>query len=368
VLISGAGVAGSALAALLGRAGHEVVVVERDQGVRSSGNTVDVRGAGFDVAERLGALPRLDELATRVRRLVIVDRRGREVAGLPTRRDPDRELEIGRADLCAVLLGAARAEADVRFDDVISGLRQDGDGVEVAFQRSGGRRFDLVVGADGAHSVVRRMAFGPEDRFVSRLGMYVATVRTPVEPLRPEVVLLHNEPGSAIALHPGRGVPGAGFFFRSRRQLEHRDRDGVHEALSETYPGDVWRNRELLDAYLAADDAYFDAVARVRVAQWSRGRITLLGDAASCVTLFGEGSSAALAGAGELADRLGDARSVADGLRRYESRHRRRVARGQRGAALISHMLVPATGAGIRSRDTAFRLGERIGTLRPSRR
>src|SRR4051794_9440132 len=134
VLVSGAGIAGAALACLLARSGHQVTLVERDQGVRSSGNPVDVRHGAYDVVEQLGLLERLQDLSTRVRELVIVDADGRRVAALPTRRS-DRELEVPRADLSAALLAAAGDGADLRFDDTITAMDQDARGVDVSFER-----------------------------------------------------------------------------------------------------------------------------------------------------------------------------------------------------------------------------------------
>ena len=77
---------------------------------------------------------------------------------------------------------------------------------------------------------------------------------------------------------------------------------------------------ELLGRVRAADDLYFDSVSRVQVPTWSRGRIGLVGDAASCVSLFGDGSSLAMVGAFTLADALGD--DIPAGLRAYDARHR----------------------------------------------
>lgn len=357
VLVSGAGIAGATLACLLGRRGHEVTVVERDHAVRSSGNPVDVRGAAFEVVEGLGLAPRLAEMATAVRRLLLVDASGRRVASMRTRRSEQRELEVLRADLCDVLVGAARCEADIRFGDGITGLQADEHGVDVTFERAAPARFDVVVGADGLHSTVRRLAFGPEAEFVTHFGLYLATVAL-AEPLeRDDTVVMYNEPGAATALHPGRGLPGAGFIFRSTSTVDPRDADASAELLRQVYADAGWRVPELLDAYLGATDRYFDAVSRVRLPAWSRGRVTLLGDAASSISIFGEGSSSAVAGAATLAGAL--TRSGTDvpaALRRYEAEHRAASSRGQRAARTISHLLVPATRPGLTARNLALRL------------
>src|SRR4029453_9436218 len=240
VLISGAGIAGSTLAAQLGRAGHQVTVVERDQGVRSSGNPVDVRGAAYQVAERLGVLSRLQDAATRVRELIFVDAAGRRVASMRTRLSENRGIEWPRAGLSAILVEAGRGAAEFLFDEMITQLRPDNDGVDVIFDRQAPRRFDLVVGADGIHSAVRRLAFGPETDFVEHLGMYVATAKLGIPMERDDLVIMHNEPGTAIALHPGTGSSLAAFLFRSAVRIDHRDPEARQELLKQNYRRVGW--------------------------------------------------------------------------------------------------------------------------------
>jgi 2-polyprenyl-6-methoxyphenol hydroxylase-like FAD-dependent oxidoreductase len=357
VLISGAGIAGATLAAQLGRAGHQVTVVERDQGVRSSGNPVDVRGAAYQVAERLGVISRLQDAATRVRELIFVDAAGRRVASMRTRRTESREVEVPRADLSAILVEAGRGAAEFLFDEMITQLRPDDDGIDVIFERQAPRRFDLVVGADGIHSGVRRLAFGPESDFVKHLGMYVATANLGVPMERDDLVIMHNEPGTAIALHPGTGSSLAAFMFRSPARIDHRDREARRELLKQAYRSVAWRTEELLSAYLAAEDVYFDGVSRIRAASWSRGRVALLGDAASCVSLFGDGSSSAMEGAATLAASLAASpHDVSKALARYESAHRTVTRPRQRGVLIASHLLIPGSRLAIRLRDQALRL------------
>src|SRR4029453_1907589 len=161
VLISGAGIAGATLAALLGRAGHRVTAVERDQGVRSSGNPVDVRGGAYQGAGRLGVRSRLQDAATKVRELIFVDDAGRRVASMRTRQSEDREVEVPRADLTAILVGAGRGDAEFLFDEMITQITQihsDDRGVDVIFDRAAPRHFDVVVGAEGITFEAPRLA------------------------------------------------------------------------------------------------------------------------------------------------------------------------------------------------------------------
>ncbi|NUT40260.1 MAG: monooxygenase [Thermoactinospora sp.] len=356
VLISGAGIAGTTLAYWLARHGHEPTVVERSRGRRSSGNPVDVRGPARDVAERMGLLPRLREAATRVNRLTFVDRRGRRVAAMPM---SPADIELPRSDLARILSEAGQDGTGYLYDDTITAMRQDPEGVEVTFENAAPRRFDLVVGADGLHSAVRHLAFGPEERFASHLGMYVATLPIAGLDLDPTEVTMHNAPGRAVALHPGAGQPGAAFMFRAPAVpgLDHRDTARHKRILAAAYAGAGWRVPYLLEQVRQADDLFFDAVSRVRLDTWSDGRIVLLGDAASCVSLFGDGSTLAMAGAFTLAEALAaHPRDHGAAFRAYEARHRVLTNPKQRLVAPASRLLVPATGYGLAARNAGARL------------
>jgi len=363
VLISGAGIAGTTLAYWLARAGFVPTVVEHASGQRSSGSPVDVRGPAVEVAERMGVMPRLREAGTHVRTLSFLSARGRRTGRINMaalrRATGSREVELPRGDLAAGLYAASRDDAEFVFCDSIATLRPDEGGVDVTFSRSASRRFDLVIGADGLHSTVRRLAFGPETDYVRHLGLYVATMPLSGFAIDPHDVLMYNTPGKAISVHPASGRALAAFIFRHPQVagLDYRDTAQHKRLLAEVYTGGGWRVPELLDRVAATEDLYFDSVSQVRLDRWSRGRVALLGDAASCVSLFGEGSSLAMAGAatlaGALADRPADYQA-AFGV--YEARHRALVEPKQRGVGQASALLVPATRGGIAVRNLATRL------------
>lgn len=358
VLISGAGVAGPALAYWLARHGFTPTVVERSPGLRSSGNPVDVRGPAWPVAEAMGIVPRLRAAATRATTMRLVDAAGRQVARVPMSAvGGDQSVEIARSDLAAVLHEAARDHAEFLFDDTIVELHDDGDGVEVTFEGAAPRRFDLVVGADGLHSTVRRLTFGPESDFVRPTGLYVATLALGEPSDRPDEVLLFNTPGRLASIHPARGEALAAFIFRGPAlpDLDHRDTARHRQIVTDAYAGVGWRLPELLERVRTTDDLYFDAVSTVELSSWSRGRVTLLGDAASCVSLLGEGSSLAVAGAYTLAEALAADSDHVRALRAYEATHRARVAPRQRGVGRAAALLVPRTRLGLSVRNLAAR-------------
>jgi 2-polyprenyl-6-methoxyphenol hydroxylase-like FAD-dependent oxidoreductase len=362
VLISGAGVAGPTLAYWLARAGFRPTIVERTNGQRSSGSPVDVRGPALPVVEEMGVVDDLRSAATHATGIRFVDpsgrlgrrmspRAGRSAAGT-------REIEVPRADLARILCAAVHDDAEFVYDDTVTRLDQDPGGVDVCFERSRARRFDFVVGADGLHSTTRRLAFGPDHGFVRHLGIYVATTPLGEPPEQPHDVLLYNTPGRLVAMHPVCGEVGVAFIFRypALADFDHRDLAQHRRILAEAYAGEHgWRVPELLARALRVDDLYFDAVSKVALPSWSAGRVVLLGDAAASVSLFGDGSSLAIAGAHTLAAALAEGDQVT-AFRRYEAEHRRRTEVRQRGVGLVAAMLVPRTRAGILVRNAVARL------------
>jgi 2-polyprenyl-6-methoxyphenol hydroxylase-like FAD-dependent oxidoreductase len=377
VLISGAGIAGPTLTYWLARHGFHPTVVERAGALRSSGSPVDVRGPAVDVAERMGVMPRIRQAGTHVTGMSFVNATGRRVGRVNLRAlqqaAGSREVELPRGDLASILHQASRDHAEFVFDDAIVALRQDEHGVSVTFDRAQPRRFDLVIGADGLHSAVRRLAFGPESDFVQHMGLYVATMR--LEGLDGLLdggreVIMHNTPGRAVAIHPSRGDALAFFAFRSPAVpgFDYRDTAQHKRLLAAAFADASWQVPELLRRVHAADDLYFDAVSQVRLRPWWHGRVALVGDAASCVSLFGDGSSLAMAGAftlaAELAANPGDHRVA---FRRYEASHRALVDPKQRDIARGASLLIPATRRGILARNLATRLwplGAGAGWLR----
>jgi 2-polyprenyl-6-methoxyphenol hydroxylase-like FAD-dependent oxidoreductase len=365
VLVVGAGIAGSTLAYFLARKGVEVTVVERASGQRSSGSPVDVRGPALAVVEQMNCLEPIRAAATKVNKLMAVDDHGGHIGWIPTQLSRNA-IEISRSDLAALLASAARDDAEYLYDDTITALRETGAGIDVTFARTAPRRFDLVVGADGLHSTVRRLAFGPEELFVKHLGLYFATVALDLPAAETHTVLIHNAPGRAVVVHPTTGREGVGFFFRHEpiSADDLRDPRARKDLVTDSYRGMGWRVPELLDRMQASDDVYFDSVSRVRLDGWSWGRTVLVGDAANSVSLFGEGSSMAICGAATLARAIAaEPSDVAAALRRYEQIHRRRIAPHHRGVSVAAHLLVPATNTELALRNALFRAFATAATL-----
>ncbi|WP_250033239.1 FAD-dependent monooxygenase [Paractinoplanes maris] len=335
VLISGAGIAGPALAWWLHRAGADVTVIEKAPGPRPGGHAVDLRGAARTVVERMGLMP--DVLAHRVdeRGFALVDEHGRRRASMPAELFGGEgivaEIEISRGDLTRVLIDATRDQATYRFGDRIAALTQHDDGVDVTFASGGTERYDIVAGADGVHSGVRALAFGPETDYVRPLGGYGAlfTVGDPGD--LAGWFHMFNAPGGRVAgLRPERGgTAKASLSFRTRERHGRLDRAAQQRLVTERFAGVGWRVPSFLAAMPDAGDFYFDSIDQVHVDRWHRGRVVLLGDAGYCGSpLAGLGTSMSLVGAYVLAGELTSAGTPMAAFARYQEAMAAYVAEG----------------------------------------
>jgi 2-polyprenyl-6-methoxyphenol hydroxylase-like FAD-dependent oxidoreductase len=356
VLISGASVAGPALAYWLGRYGFHPTVVEVAPALRGGGYAVDFRGpAHLTVLERMGVLEELRELQTGGSPLRFVDETGRQLLHLPAE-FAGGDVEILRTDLSRVLYEHSRDTTEYRFDDSIAAMTQTPDGVQVSFERGAERTFDLVIGADGLHSNVRRLTFGPEAGSVSYLGYYLAGWETPNYLNLGPGSLLYNLPGklaSVGGIHRDPTRANTLFVFASPElDYDRHDLQQQKKLLADAYAGVGWEVPTLLEALWDADELYFDSISRVDLQPWSAGRVTLVGDAACGATLGGMGTGTAIVAAyvlaGELATAAGDHRTA---LPRYEQAVRGYAQGTQKGGDRTGRFLAPRTRLGMQLRN-----------------
>ena len=347
VLISGASVAGPALAFWLHRYGFQPTIVERAPAVRPGGYAIDFRGASLRVLERMGLLPEVQRKQTRIGAITIVDRNNRKVASMPDG-FTSGELEVLRGDLAAIFHEATRDTTEYIFDDSITAIRESADGVEVLFERGSRRRFDLVVGADGLHSKVRSIVFGKEASFVRYLGYYVSIFTIPNYLNLENAGLYYGTLGKKVGIFSsGNPQEAKASFFFATEPLDHMWRDSAQQkkTLRQHFQHEGWELSRLLEWMEGASDFYFDSVSQVKMDRWSAGRSVLLGDAAWCASpLSGMGTGMAVVGAyvlaGELAEASGDYQVA---FRNYENLMRAFVEKCQGIADGGTDWFVPRT-------------------------
>ncbi|MCX6470294.1 MAG: FAD-dependent monooxygenase [Corynebacteriales bacterium] len=333
VLITGASIAGPALAHWLHRRGAQVTVVERSPGLRPGGQAVDARGVTRDVITRMGLDSTVRAACTDTAGAHSVDADGQILQTFLADDDGGdgfiADIEILRGDLARVLVDDTRDDVEYVFGDRISGLAQDANGVDVVFAGGGRRRFDLVIGADGLHSPLRTMVFGPDDEHIRHLGQALAFYSVPNDFGLDRYLLEYQdqESGRSALLRPIQDAQRAMAMFSfgaPRYNVDPRDITAQKALLRERMAGLGWLTPQILAHLDETPDFYLDQVAQVVMGRWSHGRVALLGDAAFCSSpMSGQGTGLALVGAYVLAGELVTAGWDPDtGFARYEERMR----------------------------------------------
>jgi 2-polyprenyl-6-methoxyphenol hydroxylase-like FAD-dependent oxidoreductase len=327
VLISGASIAGPALAYWLNRYGFDVTVVERATAMRTGGYPIDIRGAAINVVERMGLLKAVQAAHIESRGLTFVDANGQDIATLSPcdlASNEERDVELPRGELTTLFYDLTKSSA-VRywFDDSIETLEDDGVGVEVGFKSGGSRRYDLVIGADGLHSNTRALVFGPEKPFRRDLGFTFNLFSMPNNLGLSHDGIIYSEPGRTAVAFAVRDSTELfvllAFATEGQGSETHLSAEEQIERTAHVFAPGGWEVPRLVEAMRHANDLYFDTVSQIRMPQWSKGRVALLGDSAFAPSfLSGQGTSLAIVAAYVLAGELASHEDTEDAFASYE--------------------------------------------------
>lgn len=363
VLISGASMAGLSAAHWFARLGHRVTVVERAEGLRPGGAPIDVRGRALDTARRMGILAQID--AQRVHVLdpgPVLNGDGEQVATLDLRwfaNETDDDIEITRDRLNQILRRAVPEGVEFRFSCAVASLADEAVGVQVGFTDGRQGRYDRVVGADGLHSTVRKLAFGPEKDYVRHFGHYVALVDLPSGRDWQRAML--NVPGLAVAVRDaGDGPQGMMIAASPEIAYDHRDLDAQRQLIDGFLSRvDAWQVPSIRAAFCDPDARgfYFDSVSQTHMPAWTRGRVAVIGDAAHCAALLsGMGTTLAMVSAQYLAEAwTAHGHDLEAGSGAYHQHLRPYVQQCQAFALEGAPIMVPPTQEALDERNARFR-------------
>ena len=312
-LISGASIAGPTLGYWLAKAGFEVTIVERSPAPRPGGQAIDIRGPALDVIDKMHLLPAVQELRTRHKGMSVVDVEGHELSRTTERtasagRLDSGDVEIFRDDLSRLLVGASTSAVDYRYGDSLRSLEARDKTVSVTFETGDPGLFDIVLGADGLRSSTRRLVFAEEAECLRPLGVGFAIFTTPNILGLTDWQISFRDETSGYVIYPSldnttlRANLG---FMLMPEEFPHGDLEAQHGLIRDRCAHLKGSVPDLLSYLDAASDLWFGPLAQIRMAEWAKGPVALVGDAAYCPSPFtGQGTSLALVGAYVLAKEL----------------------------------------------------------------
>jgi 2-polyprenyl-6-methoxyphenol hydroxylase-like FAD-dependent oxidoreductase len=235
------------------------------------------------------------------------------------------ELEVLKTDLTRILYDLTKDTTEYVFNDSIAALTQNADGVHVEFERGAPRTFDLVIGADGLHSRVRELTFGPKAQFTNPMGYAFASFCTDNYLNLEHMGMSHVSGDRSVNMFPTEDKARVLFMFPANDVP--RNRAAQEEAIRAAYENVGWEAKNLVAALPTSTDFYFDELSQISMPSWSTGRVALVGDAGYCASpMSGRGTSQALLGAYVLAGELSIQDSHEKAFAEYERELRDYVA------------------------------------------
>jgi 2-polyprenyl-6-methoxyphenol hydroxylase-like FAD-dependent oxidoreductase len=361
ILISGAGIAGTTLAFWLKKFGFNPTIIEIAPKLREGGYAIDFMGAGYDVAERMDIVTKLKKVDIDFSKLSFVDKNNKEKGTMNYQKIKKflngRAFTLLRSDLAKVIYNSLGKDTEVIFGDTINNIEQDDEKVVVTLRSGTKRDFDLVIGADGLHSNVRKLVFGTQ--FEKYYGYYTSSYTINNFSVGNDRFSMYNVPYKQVAVYSNKESQTTTFFiFTSPEKLPYSGVEKQKQILKSEFEHSGWKCPELLSEMDSATDFYFDSISQIMMEKWSKGRVSLVGDAGYCPSLLsGKGSTLAMVGAYILAGELKEANgNYQEAFKQYGILFKPFMDNKQKAARFFAKSFIPKSNFGIWLRNKIFRL------------
>lgn len=309
VLISGASFAGLSTAYWMNKLGYNVTVIEIAKSLKKGGTPVNIMENTIDIVKRMGLFDQIQ--ANKITMEMMEFKNSDDVTErfshiqIDKEQHAEEEYEIERDVLLNIMFEAIKDDVEFIFDDSIASLKEENNGIEVAFKGGQDRSFDLVFGCDGIHSAVRKYWFGEEAEFSHFLQTYFSITIVDKLLIPENTTQMYNEPGKMIMLNAYNNKTDIVLCFFSEQEIsyDYRDEEEQRHIILSQFSGTGWRTPELLEEVKNSKTFYFDKLCQMKMPSWTKGRVALVGDAGYCASpAAGRGGSLAIDGAAALAD------------------------------------------------------------------
>ncbi|MBA2937412.1 FAD-dependent monooxygenase [Paenibacillus sp. CGMCC 1.16610] len=356
ILVSGASFAGLSTAYWMNKMGYKVTVVEISKGLKKGGTPVNIGKKTVDIVKRMGLLDQIK--LNNINMELMEFKNSDDVTERKELREEhaEDEYEIERDVLLNIMFEAVKEDVEFIFSDSIVSLKEESDGVYVAFKSGQNRSFDLIFGCDGIHSIVRKLCFGEEAEFSHFLKTYFSITIVNSLLIRENTTQMYNEPGKAIMLNAYNNKTDIVLCFSSDKEIpyDYRNEEQQRNIILDQFSGLGWRTPELLEEVKNSNTFYFDKLCQMKMPSWTKGRIALVGDAGFCASpAAGMGGSLAIDGAGALAEAFQKCHGNYElAFEEYNKSFRPFIEEVQATAEMTVDFLVPRTEEAIRTRNS----------------
>nr|WP_295921876.1 FAD-dependent monooxygenase [uncultured Dyadobacter sp.] len=361
ILISGASFAGLSTAYWMKELGYKVTIVEIGSGLKMGGTPVDIRGDTIDIVKRMGIFDQIRSHRLNLETWEFKDANDVTEGVMSLRKDgeqlPENEFEIERNTLLGILFDTVKDDCEFIFNNSITAVSETANDIQVTFRDGTRRAFDLIVGCDGIHSIVRKLWFGHEEKYTHFLGQYFSITIVNKLLIKPNTAQMYNVPNKAVMLNAYNNKTDIILCFRSDEEIEYdyRNEEQQRAIILTRFAGESWRTAELLEEVKNSRTFYFDKLCQIKMRSWTKGRVALVGDAGYCASpAAGMGGSLAIQGAAALADAFQrHAGNFELAFQNYNQDFRPFIEEVQAEAVRVGlESLVPETEEAIRQRNT----------------